>query len=193
MLPVLHCQHLEHSDEGHRERLKVGSGELLIWPEVEFALEDLTTKQGVNEDEDEHEDGDEDEVSQATLNDTNDHRHRLESAQYTRHTQHTERSKDSDSPESLEVASTPTATKCSHENLDDREKDDAAIKQVHNIGAILFRTNSHKLYAHFDNKNPCEDHVEELQVCLHHRCDVVAVHSHNNSVDENASSQEVIE
>ena len=64
MLPVLHRKHLEYGDEGHREGLVIGSRQFFVWPKVIVTLEDLSTEQSVNEDEDKHEDGDQDEVNE---------------------------------------------------------------------------------------------------------------------------------
>lgn len=77
-LPVLHGEDLEDGDEGDFEAFKVPARQFFVYTEVVPTLEDLTTKQGVNENEDEHEDSDPDEIHESTLDDTYDHSHRLE-------------------------------------------------------------------------------------------------------------------
>jgi len=80
LLPVLHCEHLENSDESYRERIVIGTWHLYIWSKVIVTLKDLATKQSVDENEDEHQDSDENEVHEGALDDTDYHGHGFESA-----------------------------------------------------------------------------------------------------------------
>ena len=75
LLPILHCQHLEHRDEGDGEGFIVGSGQLLILPEIVVTLEDLSAQEGVDEDKHEHENCDQNEIHKRALDDFNNHDH----------------------------------------------------------------------------------------------------------------------
>lgn len=79
LLPIFHGQHLEHSDESYWERFIVCSGQILTRLNHVLTLEDLTTQEGVDEDEHEHQDCDHDKVWESTLDNTNDCCHRSES------------------------------------------------------------------------------------------------------------------
>ena len=79
-MPIFHCQYLENSHECDCKGFIILARQLYIGTEIVTALENLSTKQSVNEDKDEHEDRDPNEVHKCTLYDLDNHDHRLEGA-----------------------------------------------------------------------------------------------------------------
>ena len=100
-MPILHSKHLEHRYKGHSESLVVGARELIPGAEIVPALENLAAEQRVDEDKDEHENGDQDKVHEGLADDSDDHGHGLETAEEASDSQDAERSEDSDCAESL--------------------------------------------------------------------------------------------
>ena len=162
----------------------VPSGQLLVGAEVKLALEDLATKERVDENEDEHKESDPDEVHESTLDDTNDHRHRLEGAKNSCYSQDAECTEHAHRSKGLKVASPTASTDFLHDHLDNRNEDDATIEKIELLAHILFHSSSQQFHCKLNDEDPSKDLVHQFQILFDLLVDVIRLHSHTNCIDE---------